>query len=214
MNEKGYVYVLINPSFREDWVKIGKSKRMPDVRSRELFNTAVPLPYEIYATLKTRKYNEAEKFIHQSIDRISDLRINKKREFFNIAPEKAYDILYDIRELLGEEAEVELFGDNVEVETKTTSGRKTKGERFDFYKKGLKDGDIVNFINDSGITAIVTGHRQVLFEEELWYLSPLTKEIYDRKGLTNPSGSYQGPAFFEFNGTKLTERKTIVDNEG
>lgn len=24
-NEPGYVYILTNPSFREDWVKIGKS---------------------------------------------------------------------------------------------------------------------------------------------------------------------------------------------
>ena len=24
--ELGYVYILTNPSFREDWVKIGKSK--------------------------------------------------------------------------------------------------------------------------------------------------------------------------------------------
>ncbi len=26
-DEKGYVYILTNPSFREDWVKIGKSAR-------------------------------------------------------------------------------------------------------------------------------------------------------------------------------------------
>ncbi len=25
--DPGYVYILINPSFREDWVKIGKSSR-------------------------------------------------------------------------------------------------------------------------------------------------------------------------------------------
>ena len=74
--DKGYVYVLTNPSFKEDWMKIGKSKRMPDVRSKELFNTAAPLPYEIYATLKTEKFNEAERMIHHRIDRISDLRIN------------------------------------------------------------------------------------------------------------------------------------------
>jgi hypothetical protein len=51
MGEKGYVYVLTNPSFNDDWVKIGKSKRLPEVRGRELYNTAVPLPYEIYATI-------------------------------------------------------------------------------------------------------------------------------------------------------------------
>lgn len=71
-------------------LKLGKSSRLPEVRGRELYNTAVPLPYEIYATLQTEKFNEAERMIHRSIDRISDLRINKGREFFNIAPESAY----------------------------------------------------------------------------------------------------------------------------
>jgi hypothetical protein len=36
--EPGYVYILTNPSFREDWVKIGKSSRPVDVRSKELDN--------------------------------------------------------------------------------------------------------------------------------------------------------------------------------
>ena len=30
--EPSYVYILTNPSFREDWVKIGKSSRPVDVR--------------------------------------------------------------------------------------------------------------------------------------------------------------------------------------
>ena len=32
--EPGYVYILTNPSFREDWVKIGKNSRPVDVRSK------------------------------------------------------------------------------------------------------------------------------------------------------------------------------------
>ncbi len=32
--QPGYVYILTNPSFREDWVKIGKSSRPVDVRSK------------------------------------------------------------------------------------------------------------------------------------------------------------------------------------
>ena len=47
--ESGYVYILTNPSFKEDWIKIGKSSRPVDVRSKELDNTAVPLPFEIFA---------------------------------------------------------------------------------------------------------------------------------------------------------------------
>ena len=37
--EHGYVYILTNPSFREDWVKIGKSSRPVDVRKEKVTNT-------------------------------------------------------------------------------------------------------------------------------------------------------------------------------
>lgn len=51
--EKGFVYILTNESFRDDWVKIGRSSRPVDVRSKELDNTAVPLPFKKYATIQT-----------------------------------------------------------------------------------------------------------------------------------------------------------------
>ena len=55
--EPGNVYILTRstsgrlhtrkaPSFREDWVKIGKSSSPVDVRSKELANTTVPLPFK------------------------------------------------------------------------------------------------------------------------------------------------------------------------
>ena len=100
MKEPGYVYILTNPSFKEDWVKIGKSSRPVDVRSKELDNTAVPLPFEIYATLQTTKYNEVEKLVHKTIDRLTDLRIRQNREFFNVRPNVALDILRDIASTL------------------------------------------------------------------------------------------------------------------
>jgi len=206
MNEKGYVYVLTNPSFRDDWVKIGKSKRLPDVRGKELSNTAVPLDYEVYATLHTVRFNEAEKMIHNFIDKISDLRINKRREFFNIAPEVIYDILVSIKELLGDEAILELKGDNVEIANEVNPGTKRKAsQRFDFYSRGIKDGDVIQFIDDSNIKAVVQGERTVIFENEAWYLSPLVRELLTRKGNVNSSGAYQGPAYFTFNGKKLTD---------
>lgn len=99
-NKTGFVYILTNPSFKEDWVKIGKSSRPVDVRSKELDNTAVPLPFEIYATLQTSKYNEVEKLVHKTIDRLTDLRIRQNREFFNVRPDVALDILRDIASTL------------------------------------------------------------------------------------------------------------------
>ena len=44
MKEPGYVYILTNPSFKEDWVKIGKSSRPVNVRSKDLaISLALPL---------------------------------------------------------------------------------------------------------------------------------------------------------------------------
>lgn len=212
VKEKGYVYILTNPSFKEDWVKIGKSKRLPNVRGRELFNTAVPLPYEVYATLKTEKYSKAEKLIHKSIDRISDLRITSKREFFNIAPEQAFEMLADIKDLLGDEAEIELYGDNIKIEKKSDNGKRKQGEVFNFYKKGIKDNEIVNFIPDPNIKAVVSGGRQVVFEGKNWHLSPLARELFERRGEGNDSGAYQGPAFFQYKGKKLTDIKNLENN--
>ena len=105
MKEAGYVYILTNPSFKEDWVKIGKSSRPVDIRSKELDNTAVPLPFEIYATLKTTKYSEVERAVHQTIDSLTDLRIRQNREFFNITPSEALNILKRMATML-DDAEI------------------------------------------------------------------------------------------------------------
>ncbi len=210
-NKKGFVYVLTNPSFRDDWVKIGRSRREPEVRGKELYNTAVPLPYEIFATLQTVKYIEAEKMLHRTIDRISKLRIAANREFFNIAPETAYEILLDVATML-DDAEVRLYGDNVQVENEDRGFEKQKkSARFDFYSRGILKGETVSFVDDPSIEVEVANEREVIFEGKLWRLSPLVKELYTRAGTVNKSGSYQGPLFFKYRDKRLTELPVIQD---
>lgn len=41
--EPGYVYILTNPSFREDWVKIGRSSHPVDVGRQLNIDLAVVL---------------------------------------------------------------------------------------------------------------------------------------------------------------------------
>ncbi len=110
----GYVYILTNPSFREDWVKIGKSSRPVDLRSKELDNTAVPLPFEIFATMRTIKYNEVEKLVHKIIDNLTNFRIRQNREFFNVAPEKALEIFKEIA-LTIDDAEIKEYDNSQSV---------------------------------------------------------------------------------------------------
>ena len=99
-NSTGFVYILTNPAFREDWIKIGRSSRRVDVRSKELDNTAVPLPFQIFATLQTSKYIEVEKLIHSMIDGLTSLRIRTNREFFNIKPEVALGFFHKVAETI------------------------------------------------------------------------------------------------------------------
>ena len=73
-----------------------------NVRSKELDNTAVPLPFEIFATMRTAKYIEAEKLIHRYIERFTNLRIRDNREFFNVKPEVALEIFRDVAGVLGD----------------------------------------------------------------------------------------------------------------
>ena len=128
--EPGYVYILTNPSFREDWVKIGKSSRPVDVRSKELDNTAVPLPFEIFATMKTVKYNEAEKLVHRYIERFTNLRIRNTREFFNVKPEEALEIFKDVSLLLDDAEIDEVYKKDIvdETEKSTRANRCSEGE--------------------------------------------------------------------------------------
>ena len=108
--EPGYVYILTNPSFREDWVKIGKTINLKQ-RLNTLYNTSLPLPFEPFATLKTVKYNEAETLVHHYIERFTNLRISDNREFFNVKPEVALEILKEVARVI-DDAEIEEFYKN------------------------------------------------------------------------------------------------------
>ena len=118
----GYVYILTNPSFKEDWVKIGKSSRPVDVRSKEMDNTTVPLPFEIYATMKTTKFMETEKQVHRYIERFTNLRIRNNREFFSVKPEEAFEIFKAVALVL-EDAVID------EVHKREIMGEATVGQR-------------------------------------------------------------------------------------
>lgn len=101
-NKMGYVYIFTNESFREGWVKIGKSQNI-EKRLKELDNTSCPLPFDVYATLKTSRYDDAEDFVHDFISHFNQsLRIRPNREYFKVAPEEALSILYKVKKLMNE----------------------------------------------------------------------------------------------------------------
>ena len=207
---EGYVYILTNPSFREDWVKIGKSSRPVDVRSKELDNTAVPLPFEIYATMRTSKYSEAEKAIHKQIDRLTDRRIRQNREFFNLEPSLALEIMLDLAQLSAD-AVVIKYEDGkprqlfpiLEPAKEEKKEKKTSRPPFDFSMVGLTVGDIIIF-NPLNLLVKVAGKNKVEYEGRLWSLSAFCG-TYLPEDKQNQSGAYQGPKYFSYQGKTLWE---------
>lgn len=205
--EVGYVYILTNPSFREDWVKIGKSSRPVDIRSKELDNTAVPLPFEIFATMQTTKYSEVEKLVHKTIDRLTDLRIRPNREFFNVSPQVALDIFRDIASTI-DDAIITEYADNkpitsaceVEKEPKESTHGPRRG-RFKFSMVGIQIGETITFV-PTGINVKVASDDSVEYEGRIYKLSPFVGTFMPEER-RNTSGAYQGAKFFSYKGKLL-----------
>jgi len=104
---KGCIYILTNPSFKE-YVKIGYAD---DVESRvKILNnsSATPFAFRIYATYDVNERLE-DKEIHRIIDTINpelrstdDLDGKKRtREFFAMSKEDAYTLFSSIAEISG-----------------------------------------------------------------------------------------------------------------
>ncbi len=231
MKEPGYVYILTNPSFREDWVKIGKSSRPVNIRSKELDNTAVPLPFEIFATIQTVKYDKVEKLVHKTIDRLTDLRIRQNREFFNVAPQIALDIFKDIAQTI-DNAIVTEYRDNKpfkqysmndedndnthDEEGETIPSpeppKPPKKGRFKFSMVGIKVGEILTFI-PTGIKVKVSGDDSIEYEGRIYKLSPFVGTFMP-EDKRNESGAYQGAKYFLYNGKILNDIRQEMEREG
>ena len=193
-NNKGYVYILTNSSFRENWVKIGKSSREVDVRSKELDNTAVPLPFEIFATLKTTKYNEVEKNLHKIFTDLADARIRKGREFFNITPQKALDYLKDQAEII----------DDAELNIPDYEENEKTGRKKNVYKGKYKvnTDEIFYFAKDTtdARMKVIDGDRYIVLAG-----SKIDPNIYSNENAVRK--------LREENADKLDDGTTIADIE-
>lgn len=199
----GYVYILTNPSFRNDWIKIGKSSRPVDVRSKELDNTAVPLPFEIFAVMKTVKYSEVEKLVHKTIDRLTDLRIRQNREFFNVNPHIALDIFRDIASTI-DDAEVILYEDNepkINDDLDIHERREVKRSRFKFSMCGIEIGESIVFEPTKMVVKVATDDS-IEYNGRIYKLSPFVGTFMPIEK-RNSSGAYQEAKYFSYRGKIL-----------
>ena len=86
-----------------------------------------------------------------------------------------------------------------------TNNFKIKSERHLSFHELQLIGEKIYFIDDPSISAKVVGDKQVEKEKKKWKLSPLTKEIFTRKGKGNTSSAYQGARYWEYDGIRLLD---------
>ena len=94
-NTKGYVYIMINPSY-EGILKIGKTSKDPEDRAKELSSaTGVATPFIVVYKRHFNNCHNAEKLAHNILEE-KGVRVSTSREFFAIDIPDAINLILSI----------------------------------------------------------------------------------------------------------------------
>ena len=214
---KGVIYILTNPSFPE-YVKIGYAK---DIEQRLLQlnrSETIPFAFRVYATYDVVT-PLSDLILHDLIDGLNpDLRAietfngkKRTREFYEMTPEYAYNILSSIAKLSGTESRLKrIKPEGHEVEDIKMAEEAEKAYRrgpFTFSSVGINPGEIISFVPDCSITATVVDDKHIRIGETVTSLSGAAKSILHKNAL-------QGPKYWSYNGRILDDIRTEKENGG
>lgn len=197
------VYVLTNPSI-PNMVKIGMTSDLT-TRMRSLYNSSVPVPFECYFACTVNDMKFVEKQLHDGFD---DFRVNPKREFFRVDPERVISILkmVMIDDVTPKEDIVE-----DEIDQRSLDNEKKTRGRFNFDMVNIPIGSTLTFVKDPSLTSTVLDKHKIDFEGDVHSLSSSTLKIVERMGYNWKQVS--GPSYWMFEGETLTERRSRMEQE-
>ena len=195
------VYLLTNPSM-PDIVKIGFTSNLT-TRMRSLYSSSVPVPFECYFACSVNDMNYVEKQLHDGFD---DFRVNPKREFFRIDPERVVSILkmVMIEDVTPKEDQFEDKEDEIAFQKETKVA-----QRFNFQMVGIPIGATLNFLRDEAVVCTVLSDNRVDFEGENCSLSGAALKVTHRMGFNWKRIS--GPKNWKFEGEVLVVRRARLE---
>lgn len=173
--EKGYIYILTNPSFPQ-YVKIGYANDLESRLKQLNRSECIPYAFRVYAYyIVPKRLTDTE--IHKIIDTLNpNLRaidnINgkeRKREFYELSADDAYEILLGIAKINGMEDNIVLVeptDKELEDEEQAEEGRtKTYLPRMQWLMDQgiIKKGDKVYVINHPEKIAEVIDSDNVIY---------------------------------------------------
>ena len=192
------VYLLTNPTM-PDLVKIGRTNDL-ETRLRSLStHSGVPVPFECFYACEVRDSVEVERALHEAF---GDHRINPKREFFRLNPERVQAIL-KVMAIRDETPTIEIVEDQVELEA--LQREQSRRSNFRFSNVGIPFGATLNFVKDEALTAVVVDDRTIEFEGVRTSTSNAAKILLHRMGGTLSAA--QGPLYWMYDGETLAERR-------
>jgi len=96
------------------------------------------------------------------------------------------------------------ISDELKSSNNYSSEKKSIGNILSFESLGFI-GKTIAYFDDASIVAEVIGNKEVKYEDKVWRLSPLTREIETRKNRRNRSGAYWGVFNWKYEGRTLAE---------
>ena len=91
---EGFVYVMVSPALKEDFLKIGKTIRSPQKRAQEISTgTGVPVRFYVVFQVMVSDCHQVEKLVHTEL---ASHRSTSSREFFEIPLDKAIEAIRGI----------------------------------------------------------------------------------------------------------------------
>ena len=172
--KKEIVYVLQNEAM-PGLIKIGITHdEQVDKRLQTLYTTGVPLPFECIWAGEVDDCAEIESLIHNAF---SDFRINPKREFFKLKPERVIPLLKKLAsaEIMANKVE-KMFNGSISVAEKEAV-KQFHRPMLDFKEMGISVGDELLYEKDPTIRVTVISNKKINFEGKEYSLSALTKKI-------------------------------------
>lgn len=201
--QKGFVYILTNPSYKDNIIKIGFTINLKN-RLGQLDKTGVPTPFDPYMTVETAKYKQLESVIHRELDKLTDFRTRANREFFEIDPVDAADLLKNLSRLLDDAVIVE-YGNVSNVEEKSESTIKHQGNRTTFKMLGVPIGSTLTASNkDIPDVVVVDDVNQVRLPDGT--VKSISRAVIDSTG-----GHRNGFQAYKYNGQQLSSMRKSID---
>ncbi len=198
------IYILTNEAM-PGLVKIGFTQDLTQ-RLRDLSTpSGVPLPFECHYAAEVPEHVKVEALLHQLF---SDQRVNPKREFFRLSPEKAVIALQ-----IGGFKDVTPGEDVAEDAQEKAAVEKVRArrERINLTQIGIKPGTILTFSRNEARTAVVLEGNKVTLDGELMSLSAAALKVLNQMGYQTPAAS--GSEYWMFDGELLDERRRRLEAE-